>query len=115
MGVRNRVVRRCAWVRAALALAAGVLSVRTAHAANWINGAGGIFQIGTNWDTGVVPGSTDTVFFDLNDPGYTVTLSGNVTNSGLQVRDDTVSLSIPAAVTYTVINTAVVGNLSGDT
>jgi T5SS/PEP-CTERM-associated repeat protein len=94
--------------RRVLALAVGgVLAVcTTAQAANmsWTNPAGGSFHTAGNWNPGFVPGSTDSAYFTLDDPGYTVSMSSNVTNQHFEVWDDVVSMSLASAVVYNLTN-----------
>jgi hypothetical protein len=84
-----KVIRLVACAGAALALPAWGADV------SWLNPAGGLFAVGTNWDDGVAPGPTDHAVFDLGAAGpYTVELGADVTNRDLSVIDDAVTLDL---------------------
>lgn len=78
-------------------VAAAALSAASVRAAvvPWNNPAGGNFQDGANWVGGVAPGSSDVALFDLSSNGYTVTVGGNPTLSGILVEDDGLSELTP--------------------
>src|SRR6185503_11222773 len=112
----HRVNRRLMTGVLALA-AAGVLGPRHALATNWDNTSGGSFHIGSNWDTGVVPGTLDQAIFNLgisSVPGYLVSITSDVTNNSFHVRNDHMRLSVATGVTYTPSGLVIVAPNSGD-
>jgi hypothetical protein len=52
---------------------------------DWINPAGGTFQVGSNWSGGAVPGTADTARFGLSGTPLDVTLTASVTADRLVV------------------------------
>jgi T5SS/PEP-CTERM-associated repeat protein len=88
-----------------LVVAGALAACPFAQAANigWDNPAGGSFHVAGNWNPSVIPGSVDSAFFNLDDPGYTVTLISNVTNAHFQVQRDVVTLSL-GPTTYSLTN-----------
>src|SRR5688572_24283687 len=120
MNIGRRVHRRILNRRllsGVLALAAGVLSPRHALGTNWDNTSGGSFHIGTNWDTGVVPGNLDPAVFNLgisSVPGYLVSITSDVTNNSFHVRNDHMRLSVATGVTYTPSGQVILAQNSGD-
>jgi hypothetical protein len=70
-------------------LATSALRADTLH---WVNAAGGSYFEPTNWDLGRVPGTVDTIVFDL-DAAYSVVLGGAVdsTVNRLEVLQGTVT------------------------
>src|SRR5262245_29089942 len=82
----------------------------------WTNGNGGTFSTPGNWAGG--PGgtfpddATDNATFDLDDPGYTVTFSGSVTNGTVRVRTDVVTFNL-GANTYAANGSLSMGDAAG--
>lgn len=72
---------------------------------SWANPAGGSWQTAGNWLAGTVPTSTGASLFNLNSPGYTVTVPMAVTLGSLVVGTDNVTFSISQTLSVT-------GNLS---
>ena len=94
-------------VRTALGLLVSITIlwiVQPAHAINWNNPAGGTFNVGLNWQGGVVPGPADNANFNLSAAGYTVNFSANATNLRMTVPNDTVTFNMGA--TYTLTDTS---------
>lgn len=58
----------------------------------WINPAGGVFGVNSNWLDNDIPGPEDHALFDLPDT-YTVELTANTTNKAALVRGGNVSLN----------------------
>jgi hypothetical protein len=70
------------------AITATLPAVTTAQNVNWVNAAGGNWNVATNWNPQKVPEAGDHVFIDL--PGtYTVTLNAAATVASLTVGDTT--------------------------
>jgi hypothetical protein len=68
------------------ALAAIATVPRTAKAVDWINPAGGSFQDGSNWSTGMIPAATDSASFPIaGTVPYTVTFSADAQSDGVSV------------------------------
>jgi T5SS/PEP-CTERM-associated repeat protein len=106
---------------ATLAAALAVVTYSRAPATNytWNNTAGGSYQTITNWtpNSGVGgPGAVDTTIFNLNNI-YTVTSTGSVSNTGVQISQGTVTFGLTAGQTYAVsgLNGFSLGTTSGQT
>jgi len=78
-----------------------------ANEARWKDANGGTFGDGARWLSGASPASADHAIFSVStgSSSYTATLSGNVTNNRLSVRQGNVNLSL-AGNTYTLANTS---------
>jgi hypothetical protein len=75
----------------------------------WINASGGNWSDPTNWASGTVPSSTDSVFIDL-DGTYTVTVDQDVTFEAMSVNPTAGTVTLAqAANTLTVTGTATLG------
>ncbi len=67
----------------------------------WTNAAGGLWSVGSNWSTGVVPGATDTVLIGLSG-NYQVTVDVVATvarltlGSGTGATQQTLALGVPS-------------------
>ena len=79
----------------------------------WTNTVGGSWTTASNWDTGVVPGSSDTVYIGLSGSTFNVTLSGSSTTiAGLQADEVLIlgGISSGSAGNITIKNNLVVNN-----
>lgn len=61
---------------------------------NWINGSGGQFGDGANWENGKVPGTLDNAVFSLAGSDFTVNFDQGYVNDRLFVRDGSVTLNL---------------------
>lgn len=101
-------------------LAAGLAVVAAGPAGannyTWNATNGGAFQTAGNWSPGGVPGSNDTVVFNV-DASYTVSFAGaTIQSSGFTQQHGTLTLDIGAGHTYyTVPLMFRVGTVSGQT
>lgn len=90
----------------------------------WTSTSGGIFGIGSNWNSGVPPDANDTAAFDLAEETFSVAFSVDVENDQLQLHNghvtfdlggNTYELTSPAATTGGVTSNSInVGVLNGD-
>jgi T5SS/PEP-CTERM-associated repeat protein len=82
----------------AAALAATATLGAAATDFTWVNGGGGSFNLGSNWDLGTVPGAADTAIFE--DVGaFTVTFGASTTNTLLQVKEGSPAFNL-SGLTY---------------
>ena len=83
----------------------------------WDNLAGGSFQTMANWSPNGLPGSADTVVFGTPTTSYSVTSTGNVSTTGLQVSQGTATLALTSGQTYAVTGpqSFSVGTTNGET
>jgi hypothetical protein len=103
-----------------LLIASTFAAIHLAHPAlvrsdtiDWINPAGGTFQVGSNWSGGAVPGSTDTARFALSSP-VDITFSGAVTNDRLIVAAGADVTFHTSSFNYVVNSAASPGVVIGD-
>lgn len=86
--------------------AIGVLSAATLAASaggvNWSNAAGGLWSLGSNWDSGLVPVNPEDVSLGFLGGAYEVSLTGNRSAGSLMISDLDVTLAIQNAGTLTV-------------
>ncbi|HEV8605642.1 MAG TPA: hypothetical protein VGQ99_09765 [Tepidisphaeraceae bacterium] len=87
----------------------------------WNNPAGGSFNLGANWQGGVVPGAADDAYFGVGDYAHTVTFPTNVSNDQLTILQHDVTFDLlghqyqlTSAATDFLNASFVVGNNVGD-
>lgn len=100
MKLTQNVVSMCA-VGCAIGTLSGASLVAQAGGVNWLNPADGVWALGTNWDSGVVPTSVDDVSLGLVG-AYRVSLVGNRSAGTLSVVNSDVELAIENASALTV-------------
>jgi len=84
MSVQSRIQVICRFILVAAISCAGMLAVQPVVAADvfWTNAAGGVWSVGSNWSTGVAPGTGDVAIIDLR---------GCVKRSFIRARGDAAS------------------------
>src|SRR4051812_24030041 len=60
----------------------------------WNNPAGGSFNVGANWQLGVVPGAGDSAYFGLGAFTYPVTFPTDVSNTQLTINQNNVTFDL---------------------
>jgi hypothetical protein len=81
---------------------------------DWINPAGGVFQIGSNWTGGVPPGTGDQARFALVNTPLNVTLTANVFNQRLIIASGADVTFHNSGINYVANDAAVNGITIGD-
>ena len=102
-GRKNRIALVAA--TAAALSSFGILGEPTAHADDWINTSGGVWQVGTNWADGTQPAATTggaewAFFHDQVVGGATVAINGTITATGNMVSTGATFYNTSGSITF---------------